>query len=647
MPFWWQRRKKYWRGQYRPWYKRKYNTYRRKRRIRRYKHRRPTRRRRRRRRKVRRKKNTLTLRQWQPKFITRCKVKGTHLYLLGAEGRQMACYTDEQFTWTPAKAPGGGGFATEFYTLQWLYTQYKENLNYWSRSNSTKDLVRYTGCSFILYKHNKTDFLVYYSRKPEIRPDKYFYCNLHPTNLLLRKRCKILHRNSIHPNSKQYLKIKVKPPRTFQNNWYTQHEFADQPLVQLTVVAVDLINSYLSSVDTNQLITFKVINTQYFVAPDWGQKKTSYSPNPNAVKKITPIYGTKEGQQITIPDTYNGQVAYSTGWFQKALLTATKFKEQEVVPILYARYNPKIDDGHGNMVYLKHITQSNYAPPSTDKTVLLQDKPLWQLFFGYLSYCQKVKPHENILKDYIVVIISPAIYPFANQPVVMIDDNFVKGKAPYMQELDALMLKLWFPTVEHQQMTINTFVESGPFIPKYARDRESSWDLHGKYSFYFKWGGEDTNIQDAYDPSRQTEFAIVNNLAEAIQVSDPSKQIPSTLVHPWDYRRGIITTNALKRIREDLQSDETLSTDSEPIPKKKKILNSAQFFNQKDQEIQECLQTLYKESTFQEPQTQEQIINLIQQQQEQQQQLKHNLLYLIEDLKQQQTKLKIKTGLLH
>ena len=214
-----------------------------------------------------------------------------------------------------------------------------------------------------------------------------------------------------------------------------------------------------------------------------GTKKTSYSPNPGAVKQITPVYGTKQGTKITIPDTYNEQVSYDKGWFQKALLTATKFLEQDVVPILYARYNPKIDDGHGNMIYLKHITQSNYAPPSTDKTVLLQDKPLWQLFFGYLSYCQKVKPHENILKDYIVVIISPAIYPFANQPVVMIDDNFVKGKAPYLQELDALMLKLWFPTVEHQQMTINTFVESGPFIPKYARDRESSWDLHGKYSF--------------------------------------------------------------------------------------------------------------------------------------------------------------------
>lgn len=651
MPFWWQRRRKFWRGRWRQNYKRRFKTYRKKRYFRRHKYRRPTRRRRRRRKKVRRKFKAIPLKQWQPKYIVKCTIRGLHLFLLGAEGRQFSCYTDEQFIWTPAKAPGGGGFSAESYSLQWLYNQYKEGRCYWSKSNSSKDLCRYTGCSFILYKHNKIDFLIYYTRKPTSKPDKYHYSNLHPFQLLLRKRTKVLHRTSIHPNSRIYKKIKIKPPRTLQNNWYAQSEFAEQQLVELNIVAVDLINSYISRVDTNQLITAYSLSTQFYPKPNWGHalaETTPWMPRPNQKRTLTPRYGAKEGQPITIPENYSGSISWDKGWFQKGLLLATSIKDQNVVPVIYLRYNPKIDDGHGNQIYVKHITQTDYLPPTSDKAVLLEDRPLWQLLFGYVSYLQKIKPHENILEDYILCIVSPAIYPFTkNIAHVPLDNNFINGKAPYEQELSAQMLKLWFPKLLHQQQFINSIVECGPYIPKLGRERESSWDLHGKYSFYFKWGGEDTDYQDAYDPSRQTNYAISNNLAEAIQVSDPSKQIPSTLPHAWDYRRGILTNTAIKRIRENLPTDETISTDSEPVQKKKKVLNSIPFYNQKEEEIQECLQELYKESTFQAPETEEQLINLIQEQQQQQNHLKRNLLYLIEELKKQQTKLKLKTGILH
>lgn len=563
----------------------------------------------------------------------------------------MNCYTDEQFAWTPPKAPGGGGFASSIFTLQWLYTEYKEGRCYWSRTNATKDLVRYTGCSITMYKHNKCDFLINYSRKPTVHPDKYFYARLHPHELLLRKRTRILHRNTIKPNSKQHLKLKIKPPRTLQNNWYSQSEFADQPLLELNIVAVDTINSYISSVDTNQLLTITAINTQFYPKPNWGKalgETTPWKPRTNSPMEMTPYYGSKLGPKITIPSTYSGSIQHDTGWFQTKLLTATRLQDQNVLPITYMRYNPKIDDGHGNVIWAEHITQDSYTPPTSDKSTLLENMPLWQLLFGYISYLQKAKPHENILEDYVLCIISPAIYPFVtHQAHIPIDLNFVQGKAPYEQELDAQMNKLWFPKMLHQQQSINAIVQCGPYIPKYGRDRESSWDLHGKFSFYFKWGGEDQNYQDAYDPSRQTTYAITNNLAEAIQIADPSKQIPSTLVHPWDYRRGFLTQTALKRIRENLQSDETISTDSEPSQKKKKVLNSISFFNKQEEEIQECLQALYKENIFQAPENQEQLLNLIQEQHQQQEHLKHNLLYLIEDLKKQQTKLKLKTGVLH
>nr|UHM26546.1 MAG: ORF1 [Torque teno midi virus] len=653
MPFWWKRRSKWWRGQRRPWYKRKYTKYTRRRTFRRGKRRRPHRRRYRRRKKVRRKLRKLKLTQWQPKYITKCAIKGIHLYLLGAEGKQMNCYADEQYAWTPSRAPGGGGFTIEQYTLQWLYSEFKENHNYWTKSNSTKDLCRFTGGKFTLYRHHKTDFIINFSRRPTSRPDKYKYCNAHPHELLLRKRTRVLHRNTIRPNSRQHMTIKFKPPRTMQNNWYIQSDFAEEPLIELTIAAADMVNAYISKVDTNQLITLNALSLQMYTKPDWGQptavETQGYKPFPNASSSYTAVYADGKEKPINIDmSSYNKSIEYSTGWFQSDLLKAASLKNQTVFPVWKVRYNPKIDDGHGNIIYIKHVTQKSYDPPQTDKDVVLEEKPLWQLLYGYLSYLQKIKAHEDILETYVLLIHSPAIYPFKpREPHLILDSNFILGKPPYEQELTAQMKKLWFPKLLHQQQSINTIVECGPYIPKYSRDRESSWDLHGKYSFYFKWGGEDTDMQSAFDPSRQTQFAITNNLAEAIQICDPSKQIPSKIIHAWDYRRGLLTTNALKRISENYSTDETVSTDSEPIKKKKKLSNSIPFYKKETQEIQECLQTLYKENTFQEPQNQEELINLIQQQQEQQQQIKHKLLYLIEDLKKQQIKIKLKTGLLH
>nr|UHK03707.1 MAG: ORF1 [Torque teno midi virus] len=649
MPFWWKRRNKWWRGRYRKFYKRRPTYKPRKRRLRRYKPRRTTRYRHRRRKKVRRKFKKLTLKQWQPKFITKCKVKGLQLFCLGAEGKQMLCFTEEKFSWTPPKIPGGGGFSAEQYTLQYLYNEWTDGNNYWTHSNATKDLVRYTGCKFTFYKHNKTDFLVNYSRKPVGTIDKYYYCNLHPKELLLRKRTKVVHRNTIKPNSKQYVKVRIKPPRTMQTNWYVQSDFANKPLLDLHVVACDLINSYISTVDNNQLVTSYALALQFYQHPNWGADTGTamYRPFPTIATTLTPTVDGKKRAPLHFGGlNYKQSVSYEQGWFQTMLLRATELDEQDVLPITVVRYNPKQDTGHGNQIYIKHITQLNYNPPTVDTAILLGEKPLWQLLYGYISYCQKVKPTENILKSYVLCIISPFIFPFKqNEPHILIDSSFYQGKGPYDSDPTTEQKKLWYPTVEHQQKIINTIVETGPFIPKYGRDRESSWDLHGKYCFYFKWGGEETDEQDAFDPSKQITYAITHDLAEAIQISDPSQQIPSSIIHAWDYRRGLLTNTALKRIRENIPLDETLSTDSEPLPKKKKT-NGIPVKTQETQEIQTCLQELFEESSFHTPEDQTQIIELIQQQHQQQQQLKRNLLHLIADLKKQQTSLKMKTGLL-
>ncbi len=59
-------------------------------------------------------------------------------------------------------------------------------------------------------------------------------------------------------------------------------------------------------------------------------------------------------------------------------------------------------------------------------------------------------------------------------------------------------------------------------------------------------------------------------LTEGIQIHDPKKQIPTTILHSWDYRRGVLTATALKRMREDQETFTSFQTDAETTPHKKK-----------------------------------------------------------------------------
>lgn len=653
MPFWWSRRNRWWRGKRRAYYKRRKPTWRRRRkRFYTNKRRRAPRRRRRRRKKVRRKLKKLPIKQWQPAYITKCKIRGLQLFLLGAQGKQWACYTDEKHSWTPPKAPGGGGFSYEQYTLQYLYTEFLDGNNYWTRSNSTKDLVRYTGGYFKLYRHQKTDFIIHYIRNPKKDIGKMSYSEIHPKELLLKKHSKILFSKLSKPGGKRYIKIKFKPPRNMQTNWYFMSEFAEKPLINLAITACDLNYSYISCCDTNQLLSMYTLNTDFFAHPNWGKATTtSYEPYKAVVKKFEVTYenGSKKKFDMSTLD-YKSSISYEKGWFQTGILKAFSIADMNNIPIGAARYNPTLDDGFSNAVYLTTILKDRWERPTTDKTIILEGKPLWQLLYGFINFVQKAKPHEEVLKNYLLIISSPAIYPFKSttQFHVPIDSTFINGKGPYEEYVDTKMKELWFPTLQHQQQTINNIVLCGPYIPKYQRDRESTWELHGDYCFFFKWGGDDIQNQEVYEPAKQGTFTMPGNITEAIQISDPSKQIPASLLHAWDIRRGLITPTALKRIQHNLPIDETLSTVTEQPPrKKKKKNNNIPYQDQETQEIQTCLQELCEENTFQEPQTQEQLLKLIQEQQHQQQLIKFNLLHLISDLKNQQKKIQLHTGLLN
>ncbi len=146
-------------------------------------------------------------------------------------------------------------------------------------------------------------------------------------------------------------------------------------------------------------------------------------------------------------------------------------------------------------------------------------------------------------------------------------------------------------------------------------------------------------------PKENSHYVVPDTMHSTIQIGDPKKQTPESILHSWDFRRGIVTQRALKRMSENLQTDTDMQSDDSGTPKKKrKITKEMPYKAQEEEEIQKCLLSLCKEDTFQE--TPETLQQLILQQQQQQKQLKHNILNLLTHLKQQQRYLSLQTGVL-
>ncbi len=167
-------------------------------------------------------------------------------------------------------------------------------------------------------------------------------------------------------------------------------------------------------------------------------------------------------------------------------------------------------------------------------------------------------------------------------------------------------------------------------------------------SIFFKFGGSELPEPDTVDPEKQGTYEVPSKIKSAVQIINPQKQNACAALHSWDYRRGVITSTAYKRMLENQETDTEFEYPTEQPPQKKKKTqygNALQRADQETEEIQDCLLSLCEEATFQNFQ-EENILNLIQQQQQQQQHLKQQFLTLLSDLKKKQRALQLQTGLL-
>lgn len=668
MPFWWRRRNKPW---YTTWRKRRY-LQRRKRRPRRRRYRRPyTRRRRRRRRKrykVRKKLQKITVKQWQPDSIVKCKIKGLGCLIAGAQGRQPFCYTTSKYEYPQPKAPGGGGFGAELFSLQYLYGEWLARRNVWTRSNDYKDLVRFTGATFYLFKHPTTDFVVSYNRQPPFILEKDYYNDLHPQNLLLSRHHRVVPSLQRKPLGKSYIKLKIKPPKQMLTKWFFQQDFATQGLFTLQGAAANFGWSLYNPDTQSRCLTIYSLNTTFFYNSNFGaihgehQPYIPYNSFPTTAGLnfwIRPARGDPVCKLIK-PDTYLKSVNYTDGFFSAHVLQTKKItlsnesnpkqldtypEAMASLPIAAFRYNPEEDTGQGNVVWLTSTLNNTHweKPQLTD--LIIVGKPLWMSLYGFQSYIEKSK-HKDWLRTGLFVFKCPAMKTLSNTTqttFIMIDLDFIQGKMPYEETITQNKKTFWYPNVENQINTINGLVGSGPYVPKYAYQDESTWQLTYKYIFHFKWGGPYVTDELVQNPKTQGKYPVPDTIKQAIQVSNPLKQTCETMLRDWDYRRGIITTTAIKRMSKHLQSDSSISSNEGETPrKKKKITAEIPCYQEKTEEMQKCLLSLFEEDTCQDT---EDLQQLIHQQQQQQQKLKLSLIKLLMDLKHQQRILQHHTGI--
>nr|UHK04245.1 MAG: ORF1 [Torque teno midi virus] len=657
MPFWWNRRRKPWFSKFR--YKRRNYRRRRKRFPRRRRRRRFTRRRRRRRTKVKRKKPFLKLLQWQPDSIRKCKIKIVNTLLLGANGTQHRNYTTDQNEWTLPKNPGGGGFSTTVFSLQYLYELYTLKKCIWTKPNANYDLCRYTGCKFTFFRHPWWDFIITARLMYPMSLNFADYTEVQPLRMLLQQKKIVLPSLKHKHTSRLSITKKFKPPRQMVNKWFFQDMFSDKPLLLLKATVCDLLQPELGPSGGNKLISLTCLNIhELFIAGNWGlPTEEHYKPVLTWSYPLTVVIQPTSATTQTETQINEHPTSYTEGWFQKKILSAykvqVKTKTQFIQPVYTARYNPAIDTGKDNYIYLCSISSSDYRPPQTDKVLYASNQPLWMLLFGFVDYVKQIKKPTETMPLYYLVIKSPYIEPhtFKNytNTHVIIDDTFVKGQGPFGIPTPEKFISHWYPTLYYQQESMCNIVKCGPFVPK-PDPKEANWELHYKSTFYFKWGGSLHQDTQVYNPSDKKDYIVPDNLQSAVQVTDPKTQVPETMLHSWDFRRDIITQTALKRMQKHFETESILPTDSDSEPPAKLCKYSACTPHLQDQETQNksCLLSLFEENTCQdqEEETETSLKHLIQQQQQQQQTIKFKLLQLLTHMKRQQQQLQLNTGLI-
>lgn len=601
-------------------YRRRYP--RRRYRIRRWRPRRIIQRKYRRRHRVRRKRRYkyrpkklkfLKLKQWQPKIIRRCHIKGYKTLFSAGPDRDSNNYAQYQDTIVEQHLPSGGGWSLLIFNLDGLWEEHQKVRNWWTTSNKGLPLVRYLGCTFTFFREYNVDYAVSYSLCFPMVDTEYKHANSCPYVTLMAKKRFIVPSLKRKPRGKPYIKKRFPPPAQMKNKWYFQADICKTGFLLLTTTAIDL--NYLDcppwSISNNitlhclnptifKHIAFRLQGTQgylpaagfyyYCIDPEdhITQPKikdlhylggignltlgkaikddTEYFTkdqslkwgnifHPDVLNLNIPVFKTT-AQFNTIKDKKETQLQIN-GTTNLNGQSITRVTENFIVPV---RYNPHRDTGEGNSVYIKSIeTEGNSFEPPADKNLRIDGLPLWISLWGWLDWQKKVHWVNHIDSSYITVIKCKFTDPELTH-LCPVDAGFLEGHGPYNLPAEDLTLytkTTWYPKCANQLVTLNDICHCGPATQKYKDLKHIQ--AHCKYDFHLKWGGCPAPMVDLTNPCLQPKYTVPDNILQGLQTQNPNTP-PELELHDFDQRRDQITEKCLERIKAHTRTEQTLFT---------------------------------------------------------------------------------------
>nr|UGV37981.1 MAG: ORF1 [TTV-like mini virus] len=621
MPIYWRRtpwrrryqRKRYYRSRrpYRYWrsrapLRRRFRLYRRRRRVRKF-----------RKRHFKKKLKYLILKEFQPKKIQKCKIKGFICLFQCGPHRLNREWTQFMTSFYPEYYEGGGGWSQLKFSLESLYEQYQLLRNHWTKSNVLMPLCRYTGCKFIFYRTPDVDYICHYSICYPMLDTVYQHTNAQPNNMFFYPQRILVPSLKTNPHGKLYIKKRIRPPEQFTNKWYFQVDLYKMPLVLLTTTACDLNRYYLNPKSFSNNITLATLNTDLFQNHNfiqtglgttwWGPKPSHYlygiqngDDDPQVQSLIFlgqtryytygkpigqtdwSIYSSDQGKKenfgnifytryihkefgvfisTTPPNTLFENKSYRTKKISELQKEQPKISIAKLDQDIYktVRYNPERDTGKDNKIYLvKTSDLSTGWPEPSDEDLIYHGYPLWCLFWGWIDWQEKYKKISKVEKDYICVLKTKFTYP--NYTIMVpIDKHFLDGHSTWLNEEQTIEDSIsWYPKVQFQTLSIENICSTGPGV---ARTSATSIEAHAKYCFYFKWGGCPNDLENIIDPGDQKHYPVPNNELQGPEIQDPKSDYKHE-IWPFDVRHQMLTKRAAKRIRQDSDSEKTFFTDT-------------------------------------------------------------------------------------
>nr|UGV38322.1 MAG: ORF1 [TTV-like mini virus] len=541
----------------------------------------------------------ILLKQFQPKKIRKCTIRGIISLFECGPHRLHREWTNYMNSFYPPHSEGGGGWSQMQFTLESLYEQYELLRNKWSSSNVLMPLVRYTGCKLKLYRTNKVDYICNYSICYPMKTTKYQHTNAQPSNMLLYPKKILVPSLQRKPRGKPYVIKRIRLPEQFENKWYFQSDLYKTPLLLLTTTACDFDRWYLNPTAVSNNITIITLNTdlikshnfrQYGLGTNyWGPKQNHWLyalENGSAQSKVNELiflgqtlrdtagqplnntqwteYSKPQRQRDTFgnifhPDYFNQRkTIYISQIPPQTMFTTNKDKTidtiktelTELTQDMYktCRYNPERDKGL-NKLWLVSTSETieGWHEPE-DEDLKYEGFPLWALLWGYVDWQIKYKKFNKIEDQYIMVIKTPYIWP-EYDIIVPINETFIDGYSNWQDQTHEQFLidkEDWHVKLKFQDRQLENICETGPGT---AKTTTNSIEAHMLYSFYFKWGGCPNELENITDPGKQIHYPVPNIELQGPEIENPETD-PKTQIWPWDVRRHMLTKKGAKRITE-------------------------------------------------------------------------------------------------